>query len=402
MTAASSFRNHWLLDPAVDFLNHGSFGAAPRVVLQAQRALQDQLEQAPLRFLSPERDLEPKLDAVRAVIAELVGADAADIGFVRNATDGVNAVLRSFPLAAGDEIVITDHGYNACNNAARFAAERASAVVRVAKIPFPIGSADEVLEAIETEYTPRTRLLLVDHVTSPTALVLPIQRIVRAAHQRGVRVLVDGAHAPGMVPVDVQQIDADYYTGNHHKWLCGPKSSGFLYVRRGLQSEVRPTVISHAANRPRPGRSRFLAEFDWMGTFDPTPLLATPTAIRFLQSLYPGGLDEYMETNRRLADEARQILLDALRIAPPAPAEMIGSMVAVPLPAAADAEARDVDPLQTRLFDQDRIEVPIFRGPGGTRCLRISAQVYNDCGQYQRLGEALAAAFGCGEDAPAL
>lgn len=397
MSKPSPFRSYWQLDPAVDFLNHGSFGATPTAVLGAQRELQDRLEREPLRFLSPERDLESKLDAVRGVIAGLVASDPADVAFVRNATDGVNAVLRSLSLAAGDEIVISNHGYNACNNAARFVAERAEAKVRVAQIPFPIAGPDDVLAAIEAEFTARTRLLLVDHVTSSTGLVLPIGRIISAAHQRGIRVLVDGAHAPGMVPVDVQQIGADYYTGNHHKWLCGPKSSGFLYVRRALQREVRPTVISHAANRARPKRSRFLAEFDWTGTFDPTALLATPAAVSFLESLRPGGLEEHMQANRRLALEARQVLIHTLRSMPPAPPEMIGSMVTIPLPHAAepatgDMATGDIDPLQQRLFDHYRIEVPVFPGSDpGTRYLRISAQAYNDLNQYQRLAEALSA-----------
>lgn len=392
MSEASLFRKCWQLDPSIDFLNHGSFGATPTAVLGAQRDLQDELEREPVRFLAPERDLEPKLDAVRGVISGLVGADPADIAFVRNATDGVNAVLRSFPLQPGDEVVATDHGYNACTNAARFAAERASATLRVARIPFPIASPDEVLAAIETTFTERTRLLLVDHVTSSTGLVLPIEQIVAAARRRGIRVLVDGAHAPGMVPVDLQQIGADYYTGNHHKWLCAPKTSGFLYVRRALQPEVRPTVISHAANRPRPGRSRFLAEFDWTGTYDPTALLATPASIHFLENLRPGGLGQQMAANRRLAMAAREILVEALRIAPPAPPEMIASMVTVPLPSEPDPAAGPLDSLQVRLFDHYRIEVPVFPGPGeAPRCLRISAQAYNDVSQYRRLADALTA-----------
>ncbi len=312
-----SFASHWQLRPDLDFLNHGSFGAAPTIVLEAQRRLQDALERDPIRFLAPERELEPKLDHVRAVLSELVVAPASDLAFVRNATDGVNAVLRSMSLDEGDEIVITNHGYNACNNAAQFAAARRGARIRVAKIPFPLAHSDQVVRAIETEFSDRTRLLLVDHVTSPTGLVFPIEKIISSAHAAGIRVLVDGAHAPGMVPLDLQTLDADYYTANHHKWLCAPKASGFLYVRGELQDEVRPTVISHAANRPRPYRSRFLAEFDWNGTFDPTPLLSVPDAIEFLGSLFHGGINELMSANRQLALEARRVLCDALQIEAP-------------------------------------------------------------------------------------
>lgn len=386
MTLAS----HWQLRTDLDFLNHGSFGACPTIVLETQRRLQDALERDPIRFLAPERDLEAKLDHVRSEMSKLVNPPAADqIAFVRNATDGVNAVFRSISLGKDDEIVLTDHGYNACQNAARYAAQRCGARVRVARIPFPIANSCEVLTALENEFSSRTRLLLVDHVTSPTGLVFPIEQIIAAAHSFGIRVMVDGAHAPGIVPVDLRQLDADYYTANHHKWLCAPKSSGFLYVRPELQDEVRPTVISHAANRPRPGRSRFLAEFDWTGTFDPTPLLAVPEAIRFLGSLYPGGLDELMSANRRLALESRRLLCDALEIDAPSPETMIGSMVTVPLPPAAGWDG-GLDPLHVALYDRHRFEIPVFPGPEPrTRLLRISLQAYNHLGQIERLADVL-------------
>ena len=251
-------------------------------MLAVQRQLQDALEADPIRFLAPERELDPNLDAVRQVMAKLLNAPADDIAFVRNATDGVNAVFRSLPLEPGDQILVTNHGYNACINAARFAAERVGAEVHTANLPFPVTSVEQVISAVEARFTDRTRILLIDHVTSPTGLVLPVAEIVSRAHARGIRVMVDGAHAPGMLPLHLTELGADYYTSNHHKWLCGPKVSGFLYVRPEFQAEVRPTVISHAANRPRPGRSRFLAEFDWTGTYDPTPILALPTAIEFL------------------------------------------------------------------------------------------------------------------------
>lgn len=381
----------WQLNPAVDFLNHGSFGAAPIVVLQAQRRLQDALERDPIRFLAPERELEPKLDAVRGAVARLVGADSQDVAFVRNATEGVNAVLRSFPLVAGDEIVVTDHGYNACRNAAHFAAERAGARVVTSAVPFPIAAADEVIKALESSFTERTRLLLVDHVTSPTALVWPIEQIVKAAHRNGIRVLVDGAHAPGMVHVDLRRIDPDYYTANHHKWLCGPKASGFLYVRPSLQDEVRPTVISHAANRPRPGRSRFLAEFDWAGTYDPTALLAVPEAIEFLCRLGPDGLGSLTSANRELAIRGREILLERLSVRPPCPPEMLGSMATICLPVDRVGPA-DPAPFQQQLFDTYGIEVPIFFWPDREHlCLRVSAQAYNTEAQYERLAQAILA-----------
>ncbi len=385
---------HWGLHPEVTFLNHGSFGAAPRVVLEAQRREQDAQERDPIHYLAPERSLYGKLDAVRDRLAAFLGCPSGDLAFVRNATDGVNAVLRSFPLEAGDRIVITSHGYNACNNAARYVAERAGAEVVVADIPFPLSDPAEASAAVAEACCDRTRLVLVDHVTSPTGLILPVEEIVQAARDRGIRTLVDAAHGPGMLPMDLGRVGADYTTGNLHKWLCGPKVSGFLHVRPELQDSVRPCVISHAANTPAPGRSRFIAEFDWTGTFDPSPLLAVPAAIDFLEGVLPGGLDAVRAHNRALVLEGRGILCEALGVRPPAPDAMIGSLVTLPLPASpSDAPPSGrVDPLQLALFERHRVEVPIVHWPAkGQRWVRISAQVYNDRGDYERLAAGLVA-----------
>ncbi|MCS7470819.1 aminotransferase class V-fold PLP-dependent enzyme [Stieleria sp. ICT_E10.1] len=386
---SNPFRTHWRLNPDVDFLNHGSFGATPIVVMEAQRAWMERLERDPIEFLGPERALLPKLDRVRDYIGRLVGADPADLAFVRNATEGVNAVLRSFPFSPGDEVVITNHGYNACNNAARYAAERCGAVVSVAELPFPIESNAQVIEAIDAMLTSKTRLLLIDHVTSPTGLVLPVKGLIELARRRGVRVMVDGAHAPGMVPVDLSDLDPDYYTGNHHKWLCGPKTSGFLYVRREWQHEVRPTTISHGANSPALGRTPFLAEFNWVGTYDPTPILSMPAAVEFLSVLKEGGFTQLMRDNHALVLAGRHALLDALGCDLPAPAEMLGSLASVPLSAERVGDGDAVKRLQHRIYHEHAIEVPIFLLNGTLPCLRISAQAYNSLDQYERLADAL-------------
>lgn len=388
----AALRSLWTLDSEIRFLNHGSFGACPRVVLEAQAEHRARLEREPVTFFV--RELEQRLDAVREGLAEFLGSDPPDLAFVPNATTGVNAVLRSMELAPGDEIVITDHGYNACCNVARFVAERAGAVVRVASVPFPIRSGDEVLTALTDAVTANTRLLLVDHVTSPTGLVFPLPEIVDAMHARGVRVLVDGAHAPGMLELDLRRLDADYFTGNCHKWLCAPKGAGFLWVRRELQPSVRPAVISHGANSTRRDRSRFLLEFDWVGTVDPTALLAIPDAVHFLASLFPGGFPELRRRSRALALRARDVLVQALGIAPPAPDEMLGQLVSVPLPdgSAQAVEATDMDPLHHALFEEGRIEVPVFPWPAPPRRLvRASVQVYNEIGDYQALATGLRA-----------
>ena len=313
--------------------------------------------------------------------------------FVPNATAGVNTVLHSLRFEPGDELLVTDHEYNACRNAFDHAAERSGARVVVVPLPFPLRSAEEVVAAIIERVTPRTRLALVDHVTSQTGLVLPIEALVRELQARGVDTLVDGAHAPGMVPLDLRRIGAAYYTGNCHKWICAPKGAAFLRVRRDRQHVVRPLVISHGANSERTDRPRFLLEFGWTGTGDPTAWLCVPEALRFMHSLLPGGWPELMKRNRELALAARRILCDALAIEPPAPQDLIGTLVSVPIPDARGTPTPDalhLDPLQERLLAEHAIEVPVIAWPRWPRrLLRISAQLYNSVPQYERLAAAL-------------
>jgi len=382
----------WSLDPDVVFMNHGSFGACPQAVLEAQSRWRRQLEAEPVRFLMQE--VPPLLDASRRRLAELVGAEPANLAFVRNATEGVNGVLRSLRLEPGDELLVTDHEYNACRNVVDFVAGRSGARVVVARVPFPIGSPDDVTDAVLACVTGRTRLALLDHITSPTALILPIRELVESLGRRGVDTLVDGAHAPGMVPLDLGQIGAAYYTGNCHKWLCAPKGAGFLHVRPDRQEGLHPPVISHGFNTRRPDQVSLHAEFDWTGTADPTPWLCVGEAIRFLEGLMPSGFEGLMRHNHALALEARRVLCDTLGVKPPCPEQMLGSMAAVQLPdepaATPPTPPWDRHPLQRRLLDQFSIEVPVYYWPSAPRLLlRISAQAYNTPADYQRLAAAL-------------
>lgn len=384
----------WPLDPRIVMLNHGSFGACPRAVLARQQALREQLEAGPVRFFM--REVDGLLDESRAALAQLVGAVPQDVVFVRNATSAVNGVLRSLPFGPGDEILMTDHEYNACANAVRFTAERTGARAVVVRLPVPVGSPDEIVERVLEHVTDRTRLALLDHVTSPTAIVLPIERLVEQFNARGVDVLVDGSHAPGMIALDLERWGAAYYTGNCHKWLCSPKGAGFLHVRPDRQQGIHPTVISHGWNSPRPGHSRFQDEFDWVGTDDPTPWLCVGEAIRFLES-FEGGLAGVMRRNRTLAREAREILCSRLGVEPVCPAEMLGAMAAVRLPDEKNSSgtdgagsAFDIHPLQTELWESYGIEVPVLSWPARPRLvLRISAQMYNSREQYEYLADAL-------------
>lgn len=383
-------RDHWTLDPAITFLNHGSWGACPRVVLGAQQAIRDEIEREPVHFFVDL--LQPRLDAARDRVAAFVGADPQDLVFVRNATAGVNAVLRSLSFQAGDELLTTDHAYNACKNVLDFVAERSGARVVVARVPFPITSPSEVVDAVLAAVSPRTRLALLDHVTSPTGLVLPLAELVAGLEARGVDTLVDGAHAPGMLDLDVTSIGAAYYTGNFHKWICAPKGAAMLHVRRDRQRGIHPAVISHGYT-VRHERPSFRAEFDWTGSDDPSPWLCVPAAIDAVGSMVPGGWPEVRARCRELALAGRRLIAAALGVAEPAPEAMIGTLAALPLPPSAGPPPTSLlyaDPLHDRLFEEFAIEVPIPPWPRfPSRLIRISAFLYNELDDYERLADAL-------------
>jgi isopenicillin-N epimerase len=389
--AARDLARHWNLDPEVVFLNHGSFGACPKVVLERQAEYRTRMEREPVLFLG--RELEPLLDESRDVLARLVDADPDDLSFVPNATTGVNTVLRSLALEPGDEILITDHEYNACRNAAVAIAERAGAQVVVAPVPFPLSGPDAVIEAVMSRVTARTRLLLIDHVTSQTGLIFPVRTLIEQLDQRGIDTLVDGAHAPGMLPLSLRDLRPAYYTGNCHKWLCTPKGSALLYVRRDRQHVVAPVAISHGYNSQRADRSRFRLLFDWGGTTDPSPYLCVPAAIEFLSTLLPGGLAALQQHNHALVCAGRARVLEALGVGAPAPETMLGSLASMPLPGAPRTPPKaplSLHPLQEALFERHRIEVPIMPWPSPPQWqLRVSAQAYNRIEHYDALARAL-------------
>ncbi len=380
----------WALDESVTFLNHGSFGSCPRPVLEAQSELRRLMETEPVGFLDGE--LESRLDSARAALGRFLGADADDLAFIPNATFGVNTVLRGLRFSAGDEILVTDMEYNACRNAADFVAGAGARVVP-ARIPFPGAAPRIAADAIRAAITPRTKLALLSHIVSPTGIILPLDVLVPELQKRGIDVLVDGAHAPGQIALDLNALGAAYYTGNCHKWLCAPKGSAFLHVRRDRQKDLRPLVISHGANSRRADRTRFRLEFDWTGTTDPTSYLCVPIAIEAMRAQVPGGWPEIMKRNRALALEARDILLRALGVDAPCSPEMVGALAAVPLSpqiAGAPAAADGTDPLHQRLIKEHGIQVPIFSWPTpDKKLLRVSAQLYNRREQYEKLARVL-------------
>jgi isopenicillin-N epimerase len=388
----AALRRHWLLDERVTFLNHGAFGACPRAVLEVAARFRSELEWEPVRFF--ENTFEPELEEARTEVAAFVGARPDDMAFVPSTTSGVNAVLSSIALAPGDVILTTDHAYNACKNAVEHFARRAGAEVRVVNLPLPITDPGNVVERILAAADGRVKIAVIDHVTSQTGLVLPIEQIVRELRERGIDTLVDGAHAPGMLPLRVAEIGAAYYVGNFHKWVCAPKGAAMLWVREDRKSGVHPTTISHGYASTR-DRARFLEEFDWTGTLDPSAYLAVPKAIRFVGDLLPGGWPEVYTRNRKLALYARALLSDALEAPVIAPESMIGSLASVPLPdSTTTSSIPPLEPLHRALADEYGIQVPVFAFPAPPkRLIRVSAHLYNAESDYTTLVRALGLAL---------
>jgi len=355
-----------------------------------QAELRAQMEAEPVQFLW--RRYDERLEVSRAAVARFVGAEARDVVFVTNATTGVNAVVRSLELRRGDQLLTTNQDYNACRNVLVETVRRAGARLVVAEVPFPVRNAEQVVEAVLRGVNPRTRLALIDHVTSPTALVLPVSRLVRELEGRGVATLVDGAHAPGMTPLDLERLGAAYYTGNLHKWVCAPKGAAFLWARRDKQAGLQPAVISHGNNTPRPGHGPFQDRFDWPGTFDPTSWLCAGEALAWLGRRLPGGWEALYRRNHLLAVQARRLLCQRWHLEPPCPEEMLGAMATLPLPERFQGRPRNgkIDAEQLRLYDQFGIEVPFLRfGRPERRYFRLSAHLYNSLAEYGWLARAL-------------
>ena len=385
----------WDLEPGVTLLNHGSYGACPRAVLDAQHEWRRRLERNPVGFFL--RRYFKAAEEAREALGAFLGAKAEDLALVANASSAVNAVLRSLALSPGDEILLTDVTYPACRNAADYVAARSGAKVVIAEIPFPCTSADALVDAILEKVTPRTRLALLDHITSASAIVLPIKALVDALEARGVDTLVDGAHAPGQVALDLDALGAAYSTGNCHKWLCSPKGAAYLHVRRDRQERVRPLTLSHGATLDTTGTSRFRLEFDWQGTFDPSAHLTLPFALEHMASLLEGGWPAIRDRNHRLALAARDLIGPALGVdTPPVPDAMLGCMAAFPLPSEPPPlplGPRGLDPLAHWLWDTHKLCLPVGPMPHGRgRFLRVSAQLYNRLEDYERLAEVLSEA----------
>jgi isopenicillin-N epimerase len=383
----SSFKELWTLDPEVVYLNHGSFGACPAYVLEKQQEYRQCLEKEPVRFLMTE--VETLLDASRRKVTRFMNADPGDVVFVQNATSGVNTVFRSLHFEPGDEILFTNHIYGACRKTLEYIRFRTGAKLVEAVYPFPLESPGQIVEAVIAKVSPRTRIALIDHITSATALIQPIEILVKELQARGIDVMIDGAHALGSIPLDVETLGAAYYTANCHKWLCAPKGAAVLHVRKDRQKPICPLTISHAGY----DAESFTERFFWPGTWDPSAFICVGAAIDYMESLMPGGWPAIMQHNRDLCLESRRMICDTLAIPLPCPDSMIASMASFPLPVSKDEKPMDyksINALQEKLFDRYRIEIPVWNwNCPESRLTRIAVQLYNDAEQYRLLADGL-------------
>ncbi len=365
-------RHEWPLDWSFLTVNHGSFGATPRVVLAAQQDWRRQLEAQPTRFMH--ETLPAGLAAAAARLGAFLGADGKDIGLLDNATSGCNTVLRSLQLAPRDEVLVLSHGYGAVRNTVRFVTERSGARMTEAAIPFPRPDAEAIVASVSAALTERTRVAVIDHITSGSALVLPLGAIIAACHAAGVPVLVDGAHGPGQVTLDLGALGADWYVGNCHKWLCAPKGSAFLWAAPDRQAELHPLTISHGFGQG------FRAEFDWTGTRDSSACLAIPTALDFHRRL---GGEALRVRNIALAAEGARLLADRLGTEVGTTGAFAGAMGVVRVPVAAPPTVEWAQRLRQKLLEA-RTDAPVHALDGAI-WLRISAHAYNELADYAAL-----------------
>ena len=369
--------DRFLLRHDMAFLNHGSFGACPAPVFETYQNWQRGLEAQPVEFLG--RRINDLLAEARAKLGAFVSADPGDLVFVPNATHGTNIVARSLNLGPGDEVLTTDHEYGAADRTWRFiCGQRGAKYVRM-PIPLPLPGDDEIVEALWQGVTERTKVIFLSHITSPTAVIFPVAEVCRRARSAGILTMIDGAHAPGQVDLCLEELGADFYTGNCHKWLCAPKGAGFLYARQERQALLQPLVVSWGWESENPGPSRFIDHFSWVGTSDPAAYLSVGAAIDFQREHdWPGVRLEC----HRLARWAREQISLVTGLPPICPDDRFAQMFAAELPAGS------LDRLGTRLWDEYRVEVPLVR-LNGREFVRVSIQAYNSAADVERLSAAL-------------
>jgi isopenicillin-N epimerase len=387
-TLGRGLLGEWALDPAITYLNHGTVGAPPRRVLDAQQQLRDRIERQPAQFmlrdLSAIRVGEPTaapglLRQAADVVGDFLGVAGRDLVFVDNVTAAVNAVAGSLPFAAGDEIVMSRLAYGGVARTVAHAAHRMGAAIKTIDVPFPVADAGALTAAFERAVSRRTRLVIVDHITSESAMVMPVADVARLANAHGAMVLVDGAHAPGAIHVDVPALGVDFYAATLHKWAWTPRSCGILWAAPPHQPVLHPPVVSWGLG------GGFTHEFDWVGTRDPTPFLTAPRALECLREY---GVARVQAYNHSLAWQAGQLLTQRWGTAIATPESLIGTMITIPLPDRLGSTPADAARLRDALLFEDRIEVQLHAWQDQL-WMRLSAQVYNDLADVERLADAV-------------
>ncbi|HCT45078.1 MAG TPA: hypothetical protein DF699_07690 [Phycisphaerales bacterium] len=389
------FVRHRISEPArfpirlgLTMLNNGSYGLTPDVVREAQIELQRLLEEDPVRFFKA--DLEDYCDDTRGAIAAFTRVRGEDIALVPNGTFAVATVLNNLDLSPGDEILVSDHEYMATFNELGKICKATGAKVTVAKIPYPTVTPEQVVESFVAEMTDRTRMVLVSHITSASALVLPVKEIVAAAKQRGIETFLDGAHTPGQIDLDIGDLDPTWYAASCHKWLACPKGTGFIYTSPNRKGGFKPMVLSCRVHETRSDRAPYLCDFDYTGTNDYTGNLVIPVAIEHMGAQLPGGWDALRKRNHDMVIAGAQIVCDMLGIEQQVPESMIGTMVSIPLPGKCEPSNLLGEGLWDRLYLNHGLQVPVWDLPGVCdRMTRISAQLYNTLEDFEKLGEAL-------------
>ncbi len=373
---------HYLVRPDIAYLNHGSYGARPRPVFETYQRWQRELESEPVEFLS--RRLPDLLAEARATLAGYVGTSPDNLVFVPNATHGMNIIARSLELAPGDEVLGTDHEYGAVERTWRFICERQGARYRTQPIALPVSTAEAIVEQLWRGVTERTRLIVVSHISSPTALIFPVADIARRAAAQGILTAVDGAHAPGQLDLNLEAIGADFYVGNGHKWMSGAVGAGFLYAHPNRQQLLKPLVVSWGWEPREPGPSPFQDYFGWIGTDDPAAYLSMPAAIAFQRA---HDWQKVRAACHGLASQAQAQIaaITGLPSISPASPEWWAQMCVAPLPTSEDLSAKE---LQRRLWDEFQVEIPIVEWQG-YRFVRLSIQVYNSVADVKRLLDGL-------------
>jgi len=387
--AQSDLTAQWAINPNVMYLDHGAFGGCPITVMETQEEIRRAIEADPHDFF--ERRYPAAIEGAKSALAKFVNADVRGIVLVTGTTQAVNIIVQSQKFATGDEILTTSHMYSSVKILLDSVATRDGAKVVVAEVPFPVRTKGEIFQSIMACVTERTKFALIDHVPSRTAIIFPVEELVAALAARGIDTLVDGAHVPGMLPLNISKINAPYYVGNCHKWMCTPRGVGFIHIRRDRVDRIKPLVIARSPHAGNPTAHDALEhQFDWQGTFDPSAWLSLPASIRFLETIVPGGHAALVKKNRQLAVDAGKIICQKLGIPFPCEEELTTSMLSVPLPDSFGPPSIGMLPLQLTLWEKHQIEVPIYAWPAHPkRVLRISAQAHNHLQQYASFAETL-------------